>query len=158
MGSTRAGLLPAGIFPLEFGAKAGEVGCVLVLTNNVLGRIMKLLNLALAALTLAALAATPLPAEPQPQGKVEVKERISVEVIIGKRPGNPREINLMKMEEREHPNIVKAMHDIRAAIKALDEAPDNFGGHKQLAKEDLEKAYVSLRKALYFRLWEDNKH
>ena len=113
---------------------------------------MKLLKLVLAALTLALLAGTPSPAEPQ--GKAEIQERLSLDVIVGKKPGSPREINLMKLEEREHPNIVKAMNDIRLAIKALDDAPLNFGGHKAQAKEDLEKAYISLRKALYYRLWE----
>ncbi len=81
--------------------------------------------------------------------------RISLDVIIGSRPPAPREVDLMRAEENAHPNIAKAMHDIEAALSALHNAPDAFGGHKGQAENDLKAAYVSLRKALYFRLYED---
>jgi hypothetical protein len=80
---------------------------------------------------------------------------ISVDVIIGNRPPAPAEMNAMQAEERRHPNIAKAMHDIEKSMQALHEAPDDFGGHKGQAEADLRQAYVSLRKALYFRLWKD---
>ena len=47
------------------------------------------------------------------------------------------------------------MHDIQKSLDALHDAPDDFGGHKGQAESDLRAAYVSLRKALYFRLYED---
>jgi hypothetical protein len=59
----------------------------------------------------------------------------------------------MRMEERKHPNIVKAMHDIENSMHALHNAPEDFGGHKAQAEADLKAAYISLRKALYFRLY-----
>ena len=80
---------------------------------------------------------------------------ISVDVILGNRPPAPREMNLMKAEERSHPNIAKAMHDIENSMRALHDAPDDFGGHKGQAEADLRQAYISLRKALYFRLYKD---
>jgi hypothetical protein len=47
------------------------------------------------------------------------------------------------------------MHDIEASQRALHDAPDDFGGHKGQAENDLRAAYISLRKALYFRLYQD---
>lgn len=81
---------------------------------------------------------------------------ISLEVIIGNRPPAPNELNLMQAEERRHPNIAKALHDLEDGEKHLREAPDDFGGHKGQAQADMHQAIVSLRKALYFRLWKDN--
>lgn len=81
--------------------------------------------------------------------------RIAIEVIIGSRPPSPNEVNLMRAEEQRHPNIAKAMHDIEGAEQRLRDAPDDFGGHKAQAQADLHQAWISLRKALYFRLYED---
>jgi hypothetical protein len=82
-------------------------------------------------------------------------QRISIDVIIGNRPPAPAEINYMRAEEQKHPNIAKAMHDIEKSMQALHDAPDDFGGHKGQAESDLRAAYISLRKALYFRLYQD---
>ena len=81
--------------------------------------------------------------------------RINIEVIVGNRPPAPNEAKLMRDEEARHPNIARAMHDIEKSMQALHEAPDDFGGHKGQAEADLKAAYVSLRKALYFRLYQD---
>jgi hypothetical protein len=81
--------------------------------------------------------------------------RISIDVILGNRPPAPREVQLMRQEENSHPNIAKAMHDIQKSLQALHDAPDDFGGHKGQAENDLRAAYMSLRKALYFRLYQD---
>jgi hypothetical protein len=81
--------------------------------------------------------------------------RISLDVIIGNRPPAPNEQKLMRAEEERHPNIAKSMQDIGDAMKHLHEAPDDFGGHKARAEADLKQAWVSLRKALYFRLYQD---
>ena len=82
-------------------------------------------------------------------------EWISIDVINGTRPPAPNEQRLMRKEEEAHPNITKSMHDIQDAINHLNAAPDNFGGHKGRAISDLQQAYVSLRKALYFRLYQE---
>ena len=81
--------------------------------------------------------------------------RIAIEVIIGSRPPAPNEANLMQAEEAKHPRIARSMPDIENAMKNLHEAPDDFGGHKGQAENDLKAAYISLRKALYFRLYQD---
>jgi hypothetical protein len=82
-------------------------------------------------------------------------QRVVYEVIIGTRPPSPSEQQLMYAEERRHPNIAKAMHDIENAQHALHDAPDDFGGHKAQAEADLRASWISLRKALYFRIYED---
>ncbi len=84
-----------------------------------------------------------------------ITERINIEVVLGNRPPAPNESRLMKMEEARHPNITKSMQDIGDAMKHLHEAPDDFGGHKAQAEADLKQAWISLRKALYFRIYED---
>ena len=81
--------------------------------------------------------------------------RISIDVIVGNRPPAPNEAKLMRIEESKHPNITRAMHDIEMSIKSLNEAPDDFGGHKGQALTDLKQGLISLRKALYFRLYQD---
>ena len=80
---------------------------------------------------------------------------IGIEVVIGSRPPSPSEAQLMRAEEMNHPNITTAMHDIEKSMKALDAAPSDFGGHKGQAQSDLKQAWISLRKALYFRLYKD---
>jgi hypothetical protein len=81
--------------------------------------------------------------------------RISVDVIIGKRPPNPNEARAMKAEEAKHPNLAQAMYNIQTSLQALHDAPDEFGGHKAKAEADLRKGWISLRKALYYRLYKD---
>jgi hypothetical protein len=81
--------------------------------------------------------------------------RIDIQVILGNRPPAPNELNLMRIEENRHPNITKSMHDVGDAMKHLHEAPDDFGGHKAQAEADLKQAWISLRKALYFRIYQD---
>jgi hypothetical protein len=80
---------------------------------------------------------------------------IDIEVILGHRQPAPNEAKLMRMEESSHPNIAKSMNDISDAMKHLHEAPDDFGGHKTQAEADLKQAWISLRKALYFRIYKD---
>jgi len=83
--------------------------------------------------------------------------RINFDVISGKRPPNPREMNAMRAEEAKHPNIAKAMHDVEKSLAALNNAPDDFGGNKAQAIADLQQALTSMRKALYFRIYEDRR-
>ena len=82
---------------------------------------------------------------------------ISVDVIIGNRAPAPNEVEMMRAEERAHPNIAKSMHDIEDALKHLHDAPDDFGGRKAQAEADLKQAWISLRKALYYRIYADRR-
>ncbi|MEP6747845.1 MAG: hypothetical protein ABJB86_08965 [Bacteroidota bacterium] len=80
---------------------------------------------------------------------------IDIEVVLGHRAPAANEAKLMRAEEEQHPNIAKSMQDISDAMKHLHEAPDDFGGHKGQAEADLKQAWISLRKALYFRIYKD---
>jgi hypothetical protein len=62
----------------------------------------------------------------------------------------------MRSEEMAHPRLVKAIHEMREALRELREAPDDFGGNKGAAIRDTEQAIHSLKKALYFRLKMDD--
>ena len=62
----------------------------------------------------------------------------------------------IQSEEAAHPRLVKAIHEMREALKELKEAPHDFGGNKGAAMADTEKAIHSLKKALYFRLKMDD--
>jgi hypothetical protein len=62
----------------------------------------------------------------------------------------------MRSEEMAHPRLVKAIHEMRDALRELREAPDDFGGNKGAAIRDTEQAIHSLKKALYFRLKMDD--
>jgi hypothetical protein len=84
-------------------------------------------------------------------------ERMNIEVIIGNKPPAPNEGQLMRTEEEAHPNITNAMHDIEKSMRALHNAPDDFGGRKAQAEADLKQAWISLRKALYYRLYKDSR-
>jgi hypothetical protein len=84
-------------------------------------------------------------------------EMINIEVIIGNRPPAPNEAQLMRAEEANHPNITNAMHDIEKSLQSLHNAPDDFGGRKAQAEADLKQALISLRRALYYRLYKDGR-
>jgi len=84
-----------------------------------------------------------------------VEGRIGIDVVLGNRAPTPNEVNAMRAEEMRHPNIAKSMHDMEDAMKHLHKAPDEFGGHKAQAEADLKQAWVSLRKALYYRIYQD---
>jgi hypothetical protein len=60
-------------------------------------------------------------------------------------------------EAAEHPRIAKAIAEMEEAIRYLEAAPHNFGGHKEAAIRDTRKAIEQLRKALHYRAKEDTK-
>jgi hypothetical protein len=81
--------------------------------------------------------------------------RISADIIMGTRQPNRGEAQAMRAEEAQHPNIARAMNNVQSALDALKSAPDTFGGHKGQAEADLRQAWISLRKALYYRIYKD---
>ena len=80
--------------------------------------------------------------------------RLNMDVILGRRPPAPNEQRAMYAEEQAHPSIAQAMRNVQAAMQALDGAANDFGGHKAEAQQNLRQAYWSLRKALYYKLYE----
>jgi hypothetical protein len=62
----------------------------------------------------------------------------------------------MRSEEAGHPRVIKTIRDMEDLEKTLRAAPDDFGGNKQKAVDDLHQAIHSLKKALYYRLHLDD--
>jgi hypothetical protein len=63
----------------------------------------------------------------------------------------------IQSEQKGHPKLAKAVHDMEDALKSLEAAPTDFGGNKAAAIKDLHTAIHSLKKALYFRLKLDDE-
>jgi hypothetical protein len=63
----------------------------------------------------------------------------------------------VRSEEAAHPRLVKAIHEMREALRELEAAPDDFGGNKAAAIRDTRAAIHSLKKALYFRMRMDDE-
>jgi hypothetical protein len=53
--------------------------------------------------------------------------------------------------EEHHPRIVTAIRELEEAIRYMEAAPHNFGGHKVAAIRDARAAIVQLRLALAYR-------
>ena len=83
--------------------------------------------------------------------------RISLDVISGNRAPNATEAKAMRNEEMGHPAIMEAIRNVQRVLQAMQNAGDNFGGHRTEAITNLKAAYISLRKALYYRLYEDRR-
>jgi hypothetical protein len=81
---------------------------------------------------------------------------INFDVLSGRRHPDRDEAFLMRREENSHPRIAQSMHNIENVISTLNNSPDDFGGHKSQAIADLQQALTSLRKALYFKIYQDN--
>jgi hypothetical protein len=62
-----------------------------------------------------------------------------------------------KTEKEAHPQIVAAIKDLNVAIKHLNEAAHDFGGHKADAIAAAKTARKQLIWALFFRLKADEK-
>jgi hypothetical protein len=62
----------------------------------------------------------------------------------------------MRAQIAAHPNMVEAIRDMQLAYRALDRAPDTFGGHKAAAMADLQRAIRSTKRALFYRIRMDD--
>ena len=62
----------------------------------------------------------------------------------------------MKSEKAHHPRIAKAIQELEEAIKYMEAAPHDFGGHNAKAIADSRQAIEQLRKALEYREMKDN--
>jgi len=62
----------------------------------------------------------------------------------------------LKSEEAGHQRIMKTVRDMEDLERTLRAAPDDFGGNKAKAIEDLHQAIHSLKKAVYYRLHLDD--
>ena len=57
----------------------------------------------------------------------------------------------VRSEEANHPRIAAAIHGLEDAIRYMEAAPHDFGGHKAAAIRDSRAAIEHLRRALAFR-------
>jgi hypothetical protein len=62
----------------------------------------------------------------------------------------------IQSERAAHPEIVQALQQMQGALRAMQSAPNDFGGNKRVAIDDTVRAIHSLKKALYFRLKMDD--
>ena len=63
----------------------------------------------------------------------------------------------MAGEKAMHPRIEKAINALEDAVAYMKAAPHDFGGHKEKAIVDCEKALKQLREALKYREIQDRK-
>lgn len=64
--------------------------------------------------------------------------------------------NTVKTETAQHPRLAKAIRELEDAIKYLEAAPHNFGGHKAKGIADSKAAIAELRQAMAYRAVVDN--
>lgn len=60
-------------------------------------------------------------------------------------------------EAAEHPRIVAAIRELEEAVKYMEAAPHNFGGHKAASIQACRAAIAQLSQALKFRAAQDTK-
>ena len=65
--------------------------------------------------------------------------------------------NTVRTEAASHPRIATAIRELEEAIRYLEAAPHNFGGHKGKAIADSRAAITQLKLALAYRASQDNK-
>ncbi len=63
-----------------------------------------------------------------------------------------------QQEKAAHPHIAKAVDELEEAIRYMQEAPHNFGGHKGEAIKASKEAVRQLRAALQYRASVDTAH
>ena len=63
----------------------------------------------------------------------------------------------MRMEAAEHPRIVTAIREMEDAIRYMEAAPHDFGGHKEAAIRATRVAIAELRASLAFRARMDRR-
>ena len=62
----------------------------------------------------------------------------------------------VQSEAAQHPRVRQAITELQEAIRELEAAPHNFGGHKAKAIADSKQAIHQLNLALAYRAKEDN--
>lgn len=62
---------------------------------------------------------------------------------------------IVRMEAVNHPRIAAAVREMEGAIRYMEAAPHDFGGHKEAAIRETRAAIVELRQALAYRARKD---
>jgi hypothetical protein len=61
----------------------------------------------------------------------------------------------VRTEAANHPRIATAIHELEEAIRYMEAAPHDFGGHKAAAVRDSRAAVTQLKLALAYRAKQD---
>lgn len=69
----------------------------------------------------------------------------------------PTVAQTVRSEAANHPRIAKAIEELEEAIRYMEAAGHNFGGHKAKAIADSRAAVRQLRLALAYRAQQDRK-
>ena len=82
---------------------------------------------------------------------------IAIACVLPQTMGSAR-ADERKEEWREHPRIVKAVHELEDAIHYMEAAPHDFGGHKAQAIAASREAVRQLRDAINYRVGQEDRH
>jgi hypothetical protein len=63
----------------------------------------------------------------------------------------------VRSEAAEHPRIASAIRELEEAVRYMEAAPHDFGGHKAAAIRDSRAAITQLRLALAYRAARDRR-
>ena len=63
----------------------------------------------------------------------------------------------VRSEAAEHPRIASAIRELEEAVRYMENAPHDFGGHKAAAIRDSRAAITQLRLALAYRAVRDRR-
>lgn len=85
--------------------------------------------------------------------------RIAPLVIVGALSlfGTVAHAESYNQEKKSHPRIAKAINELREAVKYMEAAPHDFGGHKAAAIAASNQAIKDLQEALKYREVKDTK-
>ena len=81
-------------------------------------------------------------------------KRVAIAAMIALALGGlvtPLVAQTVQTEAINHPRIAAAIREMEEAIRYMEAAPHDFGGHKAAAIRDTRAAIVQLRKALAYR-------
>jgi hypothetical protein len=78
-------------------------------------------------------------------------------LVVGGTAVNVAAQQTRQTERAAHPRISRAIRELEDAIKYMEAAPHDFGGHKAAAIQSSRQAIQDLRQALSFRARQDNR-
>lgn len=70
----------------------------------------------------------------------------------------PAQAETCGQERQAHPRIARAINELRDAVRYMEAAPHDFGGHKAAAIASSNQAIRDLQEALKYREMKDTQH
>jgi len=75
----------------------------------------------------------------------------ALSAMLGTAMGSIAAAQTVRSEEANHPRIAAAVRELEEAVRYMEAAPHDFGGHKVAAIRDSRAALVQLRAAMAYR-------